>query len=133
MRVFVAACAIAALLGSYGADANLGQIRMREIGGDEALLVQHPDTLRGDFSALALAADANIRPRRRPRAVSAAAGDSASGNPVGGVGVRTRIETCQGIAVTITSFGGGGWDQDIDSVCDESAAADGAPERSENP
>ena len=38
--------------------------------------------------------------------------------------VHTQIQTCQGVSVTITSFGGGDWADDLDELCDDKPVAD---------
>ena len=68
----------------------------------------HPDTLP--------------RPRRRVRSSSVMAVDSDWSRP--DTAVHTQIQTCQGVSVTITSFGGGDWADDLDEFCDASPNTD---------
>ncbi|MFW2403386.1 MAG: hypothetical protein ACN4GT_01385 [Gammaproteobacteria bacterium] len=116
MRAIILASAVAALLGSYGADANLGGARAND-----------PVQRINDVAALN-AAQANLDPSRsfRPRSARRLSVVSPSADAVGSMSgvssdhpVRTRIETCQGLEVTINSFGGGDWGREIDPVCDE--------------
>lgn len=117
MRAFIIACALAALFGSYGADANLGESGARAAGDEQLLALNEPLTIIDDTAGAQAESDPAPRPRRRTRAVSSGATEGEAPSP--GVGVHTRIQTCQGVAVTITSFGGGDWDQGVESFCEE--------------
>ena len=116
MRAIIFICAIAALLGSYGANASPG-------AGDP----RNDDPVRdvNNLDAL-IAAQADLDPGRslalRRRASSSGTADAMALDS--GYAVQTRIRTCQGVTVTITSFGGGDWVGDLDGFCDEPAPSE---------
>jgi len=126
MRAFILVCALAALLGSYGADANLGATKGAARVNAVELGINDVATLRAEQAE----ADANqvsgSRPARRQSAssVMTTVGGQAMRGRASDLAVRTRIRTCQGISVTITSFGGGEWDQGLDAFCEEADADD---------
>jgi len=126
MRAFIAACALAALYSSYEADAGLGDIVAETDTEARHLVLNETVTPASQPVDLDAAQESASRPRRRMRAVSAVATEAVRWPP--GVGsdfaVHTQIQTCQGVSVTITSFGGGGWDQDIEAFCEETSHAD---------
>lgn len=75
--------------------------------------------------------DAGLLPRPRRRIAPADVGVSVLPGMPSGLAVHTRIQTCNGVSVTITSFGGGDWDEELDSFCDESASTDESTELAE--
>jgi len=126
MRAIIFVCALAALLGSYGADANLGASR----ASDSLQRVNDVATLNAAQANLDASQSLKARPTRR---LSIASPSADGGDKMSGVNsdrpVRTRIETCQGLKVTITSFGGGDWGREIDAVCEEmEAVTDDSPD-----
>jgi len=135
MRAFVAACALAALYSSYQADAGLGDIVADTDTDARLALLNEKFSMVGYPVDLDEVQESASRPRGRMRSVSAVVPEDTQVPPVVGsdLAVRTRIQTCQGVAVTITSFGGGEWDQDIEAFCDEASIADDTSEQSDTP
>lgn len=126
MRAFILACALAALLGSYGADANLGATNGAARSNASNLRVNDAAALNAEQANVNAAGDPRSRPRRRPSASSVPTTNDERPMPAGAsdLAVRTRIRTCQGVSVTITSFGGGDWDHGLDAFCDEPEPGD---------
>lgn len=126
MRAILLACAIAALLGSYGADADLGAPASAGGTNDSALHINDVATLNAAQASLDTPRELRSRPRHRRSASPISTTDD--GHPLPGIAsdlaVRTRIQTCQGVVVTITSFGGGDWDQGLGAFCEEFEPAD---------
>jgi len=131
MRAFIAACALVALYSSYEADAGLGDIVAETEADARRPLLNENFTLVSQPMDVDVARDLESHPRRR--AVSAVSADEVQLHPRVGsdVAIHTRIQTCQGVAVTITSFGGGDWDQDMEAFCDETSNADDTSEQAD--
>jgi hypothetical protein len=117
MRAFILACAIAALFGSYGAKANLGKTSDAARSSPATLAINDAAELNAAQADVDLSHDTRSRPRRRLSASSILMTDGEEAVPADAV-VRTRVRTCLGISVTITSFGGGDWDRGLDTFCD---------------
>lgn len=132
MRAFILACAIAALFGSCGAKANLGKTSDATRSSAARLAINDAAELDAAQAGVNLSHDTRSRPRRRPSASSILMTDGDEAMPPDAV-VRTRVRTCLGISVTITSFGGGGWDRGLDTFCDAADADDAGTLAEESP
>jgi hypothetical protein len=126
MRAIIFACALAALLGSYGVDANRGASASAGQAKENSLDSNDVATLTAAQASIDASQQLRSRPRRRLSASPIATTDDGHSMPgsASDLAVHTRIQTCQGVAVTITSFGGGDWDQGLDALCEESEPAD---------
>jgi len=109
MRAIIFVCALAALLGSYGADANLGASASAGQANENSLDITDVATLTATQASIGASQELRSRPRRRLSASRIATTDDGHSMPgiASDLAVHTRIQTCQGVAVTITSFGGG--------------------------
>ncbi len=125
MRAIILACALAALLGSYGVDANLGASAGAGQASENLIDINDVATLTATQASIGASQELRSRPRRRLSASRIATTDDGHSMPgiASDLAVHTRIQTCQGVAVTITSFGGGDWDQRLEALCDESEPA----------
>jgi len=125
MKYLTITCALISMTWSSGVFANYG------MQADDARL-DRPDLSITDASVLLSEqsmSDAQgivlPRARRWQSTVSATASADFSLDGSGSdQAVHTRVQTCEGVSVTITSFGGGDWDRDLDAFCDDSASPD---------
>ena len=69
----------------------------------------------------------------RVRTIDATALDAPVPGLASDLAVNTRVRTCYGVSVTITSFGGGEWDAHLDSFCDAAPGTDPSSGSSEEP
>ncbi|MBT8444957.1 MAG: hypothetical protein HKN81_06320 [Gammaproteobacteria bacterium] len=125
MRAIIFVCALAALLGSYGADANLGAPVGAGRTKDTGLDINDVAALNAAQSSMdASGALRSHRGRRLSVSPIPTSDDGQSLQRIASdVAVHTRIQTCQGVAVTITSFGGDDWDAGLDTLCEDSDRA----------